>query len=194
MFNSILKSRMDFFESTPSGRVLNRFNSDISVVENTAPQSLQKFLSYLFQILITLVIISIATPYFMLAFIPITLIYVFMRKYFIGSLRQLQRMNSASASPIYSYFNETLLGLSTVRAYKNEEKFLAHMQHIIDTNLRSYFPANAANRLLTLLLDLLKNLIVLLASLLAVFERGNINTGIAALSITYCLNVCHRLI
>lgn len=189
MFDSILKSRVDFFESTPIGRILNRFNSDISIVENDAPQSLQKFLSYFFQISITIVIVSVATPYFLVGFLPILLIYMYIRKYFVVSLRQLKRLDSASKSPIYSYFNETLIGLSTVRAYKAEDKFLRNMRTNIDKNLMFYFPTNIANRWLALRLDLLKNLIVTIASLLAILERDRINTGIAVLSITYCLNV-----
>jgi len=108
-------------------------------------------------------------------------------------MRQLKRMDSASKSPIFSHFSESLTGVSTIRAYKAERRFNEKMAERIDENLLFYFPNNISNRWLALRLELIGNLITVFAALFAVLARSSISAGIAGLSITYSLNVSQTL-
>lgn len=109
---------MEFFESTPSGRIINRFSKDIDATERGIPDSFKTLQRCFFQVLTTIIVISVSTPYFMLVLIPIVIIYVLIQRYFVASMRQLKRMDSASKSPIFSHFSESLTGVSSIRAYK----------------------------------------------------------------------------
>jgi hypothetical protein len=71
-------------------------------------------------------------------------------------MRQLKRMDSASKSPMFSHFSETLTGVSTIRAYKMQGDFVRTMQGHVDENLLYYFPNNISNRWLALRLELVK--------------------------------------
>ena len=106
-----------------------------------------------------------------------------------ASMRQLKRLESVSKSPIFSHFSETLNGVSTVRAYRVQGRFVQKMQYLVNENLTYYFPNNISNRWLALRLELLGNLVTIFAALFAVLGRSTISAGIAALSITYSLNV-----
>lgn len=68
---------MSFFEQTPVGRIINRFSKDIEAVEGTIPESYKSLLRCLFQVFATVVVISVSTPFFLLALIPITVVYIF---------------------------------------------------------------------------------------------------------------------
>lgn len=61
--------------------------------------------------------------------------------------RQLRRLDSVSRSPIYSHFSETVSGLSVIRAYGHQERFLQHNERTIDENLKSVYPWIVSNRL-----------------------------------------------
>ncbi len=189
MFSSIIRSKMHFFESTPTGRILNRFSRDIDATERGIPESLRKLLRCATQVLSTLVVISTVTPWFMLTMLPLFVVYFFIRRYFIASMRQLKRMDSASKSPIFSHFSESLTGVSSIRAYKAQAMFVKSMEERVDKNLMFYYPNNIANRWLGLRLDMIKNFVIVFATFFAVLERSTVNTGLAALSITYSLNV-----
>ena len=76
MLASILRSTMQFFESTPVGRIINRFSKDVEAVESLIPISYKMLIRCLFSVLITVVMICVSTPYFLIALVPISIIYV----------------------------------------------------------------------------------------------------------------------
>jgi ABC-type multidrug transport system fused ATPase/permease subunit len=77
MLSSVLRACMQFFESTPIGRILNRFSKDIDAVEFTVSSAYRSLLRLGFQVLITIILISIQTPFFLIPVVPIAIIYVF---------------------------------------------------------------------------------------------------------------------
>ncbi|RNA36438.1 multidrug resistance-associated 1 [Brachionus plicatilis] len=193
MLFSILRSTMEFFESTPSGRIINRFSKDIDAAERAIPESLKSLCRCLFHVLFTVLVIASSTPLFLVSLIPIIIIYIFAQRYFVASMRQLKRMESASKSPIFSHFSETLTGVTTIRAYNSQNRFIKIMQNHVDENLLFFFPNNISNRWLALRLELIGNLITVFASFFAVLARNSISSGLVGLSITYSLNVSQTL-
>lgn len=69
-----------------------------------------------------------------------------------ASSRQLKRLESVSRSPIYTHFNETLLGTSVIRAFGEQERFICESDQRVDHNQKAYYPSIVANRLVTQLL------------------------------------------
>lgn len=61
-------------------------------------------------------------------------------------MRQLRRLNSVSKSPIFSHFGETLTGVSTIRAYRAQSRFVNTMENKINENLIYYYPDTVSNR------------------------------------------------
>lgn len=84
LLNSILKSTLGFFETTPSGRIINRFSKDIDATEHGIPESFRSFCSCLFSAFSTVFVILFATPLFITALIPIVIVYTVLqvRNYF----------------------------------------------------------------------------------------------------------------
>lgn len=61
-------------------------------------------------------------------------------------MRQIKRFESISKSPIFSHFSETLNGISTIRAFDAQKRFIKQMQHHIDENLVYFLPLNITYR------------------------------------------------
>ncbi len=61
-------------------------------------------------------------------------------------MRQLRRLNSVSKSPIFSHFGETLTGISTIRAYRVQNRFISQMNEKIDENSHYFYPETVSNR------------------------------------------------
>eukprot|EP00064_Thunnus_orientalis_P019831 superscaffoldBa00005143_g19961 len=79
LLNNILRVPMVFFDTTPIGRVVNRFAKDIFTVDEAIPQSFRSWLLCLLGVLGTLFVICLATPYFTIIIIPLALVYYFVQ-------------------------------------------------------------------------------------------------------------------
>jgi ABC-type multidrug transport system fused ATPase/permease subunit len=146
-----------------------------------------------FHVFFTILVVIYSTPWFTVTLVPIIIIYVLVQRYFVASMRQLKRLESASKSPIFSHFSESLNGASTIRAYKVEKRFIKKFANHVDENLLYYFPNNISNRWLALRLELIGNLITVFAALFAVLAKNNISPGLVGLSISYAMNVSQTL-
>jgi ATP-binding cassette subfamily C (CFTR/MRP) protein 1 len=118
---SVLRSNLRFFESTPTGRIVNRFTKDIEATEESIPSSVKSLIDCFLSIAAPIIIICSSTPWFLLALFPIALCYILVQRYFVPSNRQLKRLQSASKSPIFSHFSETQAGVNTIRAFNGQK-------------------------------------------------------------------------
>ncbi|NXS14597.1 MRP2 protein, partial [Neodrepanis coruscans] len=96
-------------------------------------------------------------------------------------------------SPIYSHFGETVSGLSVIRAYGHQERFLQHNETIMDINQKSVYSWIISNRWLAIRLEFVGSLVVFFSALLAVISKGSLEGGIVGLSVSSALNVTQTL-
>ena len=79
MMDSIMRSPMSFFDTTPLGRILNRFSKDVYTIDETIPRSLRGFIMTVFTVVSTIVVILIATPIFAVVIVPLAFLYAFIQ-------------------------------------------------------------------------------------------------------------------
>jgi ATP-binding cassette subfamily C (CFTR/MRP) protein 1 len=121
-----------------------------------------------------LLYISIITPIFLFALVPITACYIIAQRYYIKTSRELSRLDSTSRSPIYALFSETLDGLTTIRAFNCEKIFLEKIYKSLDNNQAAYYLNFSANGWLAVRLELAGTMIITFAALSAVLARESI--------------------
>jgi|GEM_PF-161369 len=191
---SVCRAPMSFFDTTPIGRILNRFSKDIYTVDESLPDSLFSFLSTAFSTLGTIGAISYVVPAF-LGVVPfLAIMYGYVQSYYIASSRELKRLDSVLRSPIYSHFSESLDGVSTIRAYGADKRFLVRNQAQVDSQLSAYYISIASNRWLAVRMEFIGNFLVFFTSLFVIIYRGSaIDYGMAALAVSYALQVTQTL-
>ncbi|XP_033096645.1 ATP-binding cassette sub-family C member 9-like [Anneissia japonica] len=195
MLYRVMHSPMRFFDTTPVGRILNRFSSDIQTTDMKLGQTVGSFLRFSFACLSAIVVNAIVSWYFIVAIIPIFILYLILMKFFITTSRELQRLDSISKSPVYAHFSESLGGLSTIRAYCQENRFRRSILKKIDRNNTAYIYLQTANRWLGIRLDVIGALIVLIAGLSTMIPAyfGNLKPSLVGLAITYALSMASQL-
>ncbi|CAL8146550.1 unnamed protein product [Orchesella dallaii] len=194
MLARIMRAPLSFFEVTPLGRIVNRFSRDVDSMDNILPPILRFTLSGIFNIFAALIVISVSTSIFALVIPPVGIVYYFVQRFFVVTSRQLKRLESVTRSPIYSHFGETLSGASTIRAFKQQERFVEEMERRVDHNLRSYYCTVSSNRWLQIRLETVGNSVVFFAALFAVLGRETLSPGIIGLSVSYALQITTALI
>lgn len=183
---------MSFFDTTPLGRILNRFSKDVDTIDNVLPMSIRFWMLMFFNVLSVIVVISYSTPIFLSVVVPMTVLYYFIQTFYVATSRQLKRIESVTRSPIYTHFSETITGQSTIRAYGEEERFKKESESRVDYNQMMSYPSIVANRWLSVRLETLGSLITLFAALFAVLAT-NISPATVGLSISYALQISHLL-
>ena len=189
MLNQIIKSPMSFFDTTPLGRIINRFAKDIDVCDSTLPTNIRVWLSTIVTFFSTIILIATVIPLFIAIIIPIIAIFFVIQKIYVRSSRQLKRLQSVSQTPIYSHFSETLNGSSTIRAFKKEKEFIKLSEEKVDKNQTCYYYTYMATRWSQILLENMGNILTFSAAMLAMAIRDSIDPSEVGLIILYALNV-----
>uniref|UniRef100_A0A8C2BL41 ATP-binding cassette, sub-family C (CFTR/MRP), member 3 n=1 Tax=Cyprinus carpio TaxID=7962 RepID=A0A8C2BL41_CYPCA len=182
-----------FFDTTPIGRIINRFSKDIYVIDEVLPSTVLMFLGTFFASVSTMIVIIFSTPIFALVIGPLALIYFFVQRFYVATSRQLKRLESVSRSPIYSHFSETITGTSVIRAYGRNAAFVLLSDMKVDENQKSYYPGIVSNRWLGVRIEFIGNCIVLFAALFAVIGKEKLSPGLVGLSVSYALQVTMSL-
>ncbi|CAG8480040.1 2241_t:CDS:10 [Ambispora gerdemannii] len=196
MLNSVVRSPMSFFDTTPLGRILNRFSKDQYTIDEVLPRTFAGYFRTLFMVLATISVICFSTPSFILLIVPMLFLYNYIQRYYLATSRELKRLDSVTRSPIYAHFQETLGGVSTIRAYQQQDRFIEENEYRLDENQKAYFPSISCNRWLAVRLEFLGSLIIFGASILSVIKlitTGNIDAGLVGLSVSYALMVTQAL-
>jgi len=136
-------------------------------------------------------------PQVLLAFIPLTIIYRMVMRYYLATSRELKRLDAVSRSPIFSFFGETLNGLSVIRAYGQSKRFVANNEARVDRNQACYQPAMAINRWLAVRLEFLGSVLMFSTALVSVaallYGWRAIDSGLVGMLMSYTISVTGSL-
>ncbi|KAG0259962.1 hypothetical protein BG011_002238 [Mortierella polycephala] len=196
MLRSVLRSPMMFFDTTPMGRILNRFSKDQATIDEILPRTFSSYVHNLFGVLSIIAVITFSTPTLVLVIVPSGFFYLILQKYFLATSRQLRRLDSVSRSPVFAQFQETIGGISTIRAYRQQGRFIENNEHKLDQNLRAYYPSISSNRWLAFRLECLGSVIIFGSAFLSVVSLARnvaVDPGLVGLSLTYALNITQTL-
>ena len=76
LMRNIIASPMIFFDTTPVGRVLNRFSKDVDVIDNMIARSFHSWLGCVLRCITVPIVIGYTTPMFIVVAIPMAIFYV----------------------------------------------------------------------------------------------------------------------
>lgn len=189
LLSKVLQLPMSFFDTTPLGRILNRFSKDVDMVDMILSSSVQLWIQLLFNVISAIVVISVATPIFTAILVPLGIFYYLIQFFYIRTSRQLKRVESVTRSPIYSHFGESITGQNTIRAYQRQSQFSSVNSAKIDGNQKTLYSTIIADRWLEFRLEVVGSFIVLFAAFFAVLGRDALDPGVVGLSITYSLTI-----
>ncbi|KAJ2123708.1 hypothetical protein IW147_002301 [Coemansia sp. RSA 720] len=192
MLISVLRSPMSFFDVTPLGRILNRFSSDLQRSDEMLPRSISNMVNSMVILVSAIVVIILSSPLMLVLMLPLTIAYNHMRQLYLCSSRELRRLDSTTRSPIFAHFQESIGGVSTIRAYNQQPRFIYENESRVGLNMRAYCTYFSLNRWLSLRLETLGNIVMLGTALLAIgsvqyFGYGD--AGQIGLAIMYALGI-----
>ncbi|KAJ3128402.1 hypothetical protein HK100_009178 [Physocladia obscura] len=189
----IIRAPTLFFDTTPLGRIMNRFSKDQDSIDSSLPDAFRSFLSTFSNAISTFALIIYATPIFAAVLFPVLVGYYFVQNLYRATSRELKRLDSISRSPLYANFGATIAGLSTIRAYGEQSRFIVRTDISINENNAPYYLLILAQRWLSVRLESLGALLILAAATFGVIANGSISPALLGLSLSYALQVTNTL-
>uniref|UniRef100_A0A8B9ZU15 Multidrug resistance-associated protein 1 n=1 Tax=Anas zonorhyncha TaxID=75864 RepID=A0A8B9ZU15_9AVES len=151
LLDSVLHLPLQHFETNPVGQIINRFTKDLFIVDVRFHYYLRTWLNCTLDVIGTILVITFASPLFIVAVIPLGYLYFTIQRYYIASSRQIRRLAGASHSPVISHFSATVLGRSTIRAFGHQERFIRKNYDVVYENLVYFYNNVISNRYFTAL-------------------------------------------
>ncbi|KRT78583.1 ABC transporter ATP-binding protein, partial [Oryctes borbonicus] len=121
MFESITRATMRFFNTNPSGRILNRFSKDMGAIDELLPSALIDCLQIGLTLLGIIVVVAVVNPWLLLPTCIVGFIFYLLRNFYLATGRSVKRLEGVTRSPVFSHLNASLQGLTTIRAFKAQE-------------------------------------------------------------------------
>ncbi|KAG5215686.1 hypothetical protein JEQ12_001262 [Ovis aries] len=168
-------------------------NKDMFIIDMRFHYYLRTWVNCTLDVIGTVLVIVGALPLCILGVIPLVFLYFTIQRYYMASSRQIRRLAGASRSPVISHFCETLLGVSTIRAFGHEQRFIQQNKEVVNENLVCFYNNVISNRWLSIRLEFLGNLMVFFTAVLTVLAGNSIDSAIVGLSISYALNITQTL-
>ena len=188
LLDKILSLPMSFFDTQPSGRLINRFTKDVEACDINMQQVISQFTTCFMSVGLSIVVVAAVTRgAILVVLVPLGYVYLIVQRFYLATSRELKRLDSVALSPIFSSFSETLAGLATVRAFARQPVFAQRNEELMDASNRAWWPIQIVNRWLSIRLELMGQTMVLGT---AVFVSLAISdAGLAGLAITSALNL-----
>ncbi|CAE6393728.1 unnamed protein product [Rhizoctonia solani] len=185
----VLGSPMKFFDTTPIGAIIARLSKDIDTLDANLPQAWFQLLSNAFSILGTVALVFYTYAWLGIMFPPLFLLYWYFSMFYRRTSIEVKRLDSILRSLLYAAFSEALTGLSTIRAYREQPRFVKVSERQIDVENKAYFMTIACQRYLGVRLDFLGNLLILGIGLIAVGFRTSADPSKLGVVLTYALTI-----
>lgn len=196
LFAAVLRYPLQWFETTPTGRLLNLFSRDVTVIDEVLPRVIQGMARSATVVLGVVCVVVLSVPWFIVAIVPLALAYRAVLRYYLASSRELKRIDAVSKSPVFTWFQESLGGVACVRAFERVPAFVDAFEARVDRNQMCYFPAVTCNRWLAVRIECLGSTVILIASTLAVAMvtgGGRMSAGLLGLMLSQVLSTTQTL-
>ncbi|XP_022093424.1 multidrug resistance-associated protein 4-like [Acanthaster planci] len=141
-------------------------------MDDVLPRTFTDFLQITVNTLAIITLISIFNPFCLAFTLPIAIVLFLTRRYYLASSREVKRLEGVARSPVFSHLSATLTGLSTVRAFKAQQRFIADFDGYLDGHTRAWFLFLATSSWLGVQLDFFSTLFICGVSFTCVMAAG----------------------
>ncbi|KAM4801124.1 ATP-binding cassette sub-family C member 12 isoform X1 [Urocitellus parryii] len=189
VFDKILKSPMSFFDTTPTGRLMNRFSKDMDELDVRLPFHAENFLQQFFMVVFILMILAAVFPAVLLVLAVLAIIFLILLCIFHRGVQELKKVENVSRSPWFSHITSSMQGLGVIHAYDKKEDCINKFKMLNDENSSHLLYFNCALRWFALRMDILMNIVTLVVALLVTLSFSSISPSSKGLSLSYIIQL-----
>ena len=185
----ILHTPMSYLDTTPMGRILNRFTKDTDALDHEITDNLRMVLYQTGEVIGVCVMCIVYLPWFAIAVPFILAALIIVTDHYQSSGREIRRLEAIQRSHVYNNINEVLGGMETIRNYRAESRFQTKSDYLIDKMNEASFLYIAVQIWVAIFLDIIATLFALIITLLCVTRAFPIGAGSVGVLLSYVLQL-----
>ncbi|KAJ8967793.1 hypothetical protein NQ317_014819 [Molorchus minor] len=132
MFSNILQAPMRFFDTNPSGRILNRFSKDMGVIDELLPRSTLEALQVFLVMAGILGLVFLMSPWMVLPAIVLGALFYYFEVVYVTGAQRVKRLEGVTKAPVFSHISSSLCGLATIRSCDAEQMVVREFDSLQD--------------------------------------------------------------
>ncbi|KAI9504470.1 P-loop containing nucleoside triphosphate hydrolase protein [Coemansia spiralis] len=193
LLRAVVHASPRFFDSTPLGRIINRFSRDMQTIDGPTIDKLMLWLGHVSGALGIYVVVLLVTPMFIFVAIAVSLVYIGFAYYYLSSSRELKRLESNSMSPLLSLFSELILGVSTIRAFGVKQLYIKEALNRISAHNRPFYMVLSSKQWLAVHVGLAGAVVTFSCAMFIIMNRSWMDAGLAGFTLAYSLAITEHM-
>ncbi|KAJ2850080.1 hypothetical protein IWW36_002185 [Coemansia brasiliensis] len=194
LLQAVMRATPAFFDSTPLGRIVNRFSRDMQCVDETAAYTLEMWISDVLAVISILAIITVTAPAFLVVAVFVSVLYAAIGIYYLRTSRELKRLESNSMSPLLSLFGELIGGVTSIRAFGTAQWYVHEAVARIASHNRPFYGVWSSNRWLSIRVDFSSALVSFACAMFILRNMHTMDAGLAGFALSYALTFSYRML
>lgn len=96
MFRGITRASMHFFNTNPSGRILNRFSKDMGQIDEILPSVMMDVIQIFLSLSGIVIVVAVINPLFLVPTLVLAVIFYYLRSFYLKTSRAVKRIEGVS--------------------------------------------------------------------------------------------------
>ncbi|RDW64426.1 ABC transporter [Aspergillus mulundensis] len=186
LLTTILRAPLRWLDTIPLGRILNRFTSDIYLLDWRLGYDIGHVAYKALELLGILSAAITVSPLLLVLACTLLALATRLCKTYLSAVREIKRLESTSKSPLLETFSSSLSGLSTLRAFAKTSAYIAHMHTLLSRHAQASWYLWLFNRWLGFWMALVGALFSTLTAAVVVYSPG-ISAAVAGFALSFAL-------
>ncbi|RMZ77121.1 hypothetical protein DV737_g4561, partial [Chaetothyriales sp. CBS 132003] len=190
---TVLRAPLRWVDTTPTGRILNRFTADFNMIDSRISLDISFGLHNFMQVLSVIIAGIFVSPFMILLAILLVGASIYYARRYLAGAREVKRLESNAKSPVFEQFSSVLTGIATIRAFDKPVAYVERMYQRIDLHCRAYRDIWLFNRWMNFRLNIVGTVFVIITGTLIV-SIPSIDAPLAGFALSFALGLADAVI
>lgn len=186
MLASVLCASRRWLDTVPHGRILNRFTSDICLMDGRLSADLGNLIARIMEMLSILLSGLVTCPPLILPAVVLLAVCLKVSSKFLAGAREIKRLESVAKSPIFVLFGSSIAGRKTIRAFDRVEAYKQSMYTSINRHAQTVWHLQLFTRWLGFRVSMAGAIFSTITAALAVY-LPNVSASLAGFVIGFSM-------
>ena len=193
LLSGILRAPTSFFDSTPVGRILNRFAGDMGEVDNNISSEFFTVLNSLVSLIGAVLVLSFTSPIILIVLVPVGFIYLKINDLSRAAVADSKRVLGQSRSPFLAHMSEIPSGVSFIVASNKEKDVNNALREKTSVLQKAQLTSDYISRWISLRMLFIGIIVTSIIAITVAYSKGHMNPGVAGLAMSTCLLITGQL-